>query len=668
MPFARNSPDSRNERILSEADHRAALAELLATRKIFEPRPRLNVWQHAERYRYVAKGVSAKTLEGPKLYSSADAPHQKKPQESATDSQVQVTVLIMASQIGGKTEIFNNVLSYHMHWEPRSSVVMYPQLDAAEKYSKKKFTPMVEASPELSAILKPARMRDSGNTILQKDFRGGSVYFVGANSPTSLRASSGAVLLGDEIDSMPPSAGIEGDPIELLWKRGESFPNCVKMLASTPTVKGLSRIWEWWELSDQQFWFVPCPKCGEFQALKWDQIKWPAGTDKAFLECRKCAAGLDDRQRLEMYFNGDWRPTAPFKGIRGFHLNGIYVPWPAQKGYQNRLHQMAEEFLRAQKGGEMKVRVWINTFLCELWEEATEEIDHVAIYGRAENYSPEKLPEGVVLILTSVDVQKNRLELETIGLGLDEETWGIEYRVIEGDTEQDDVWNDLADHLSKTYRREDGAVLPITASTIDMRHQPHKVRKFVQKSGIPRVFPVYGVNSANQPILVTTRFNKHYRLRTFAVAGRIAKDIIFARLRLEEQGPRYMHYPKGQGYGTKYFEGLTAEVLKRKKMRGVLVESYEKIRERNEPLDIRVYFLAGIDILKPNLTAIARNIKGSAQKEKRAEEGTKPGDPLPQEGDIAVPGTKPANPAATPAKSGARRRIRIGGFGGGWKL
>jgi phage terminase large subunit GpA-like protein len=640
---------------------------------LLKPKPRLNIWQWAEKYRYVAKGVSAKTLECPRLYSTADAPHQKKMLESPTDPTVQTTIYVGASQVMGKTEVFNCILGYHMDWEPRSAVVMYPQLDSAEKYSKKKFTPMVEATPCLSALLRPARTRDSGNTILVKDFRGGAVYFVGANSPASLRGASGAVLLGDECDSNPPSCGNEGDPIELLFKRGESFPRCVQLLASTPTIKGQSRIWEWFEISDQQYWHVPCAKCGAHQVLTWKQIVWPKGEpEKCELICSVCSAALNDRQRLDMYYAGEWRATAPFRGVRGFHLNGIYVPWPCKKGFQNRLHQMAEDHLRAVKKGEAALQVWTNTFLCELWEVCSEMIEHKPLLERAESYTPEKVPAGVIIVIASIDVQGDRIECESIGLGEDDETWGIEYRKFYGDTEQDEVWTDLANHLAaRKYLREDGAVLPITATAIDTRHKPHKVRAFAKRSGVVRVFPVYGVGG-DSPILVTTKFNKHYRLRTFAVCDKQAKDTLFARLRIVEEGPRFMHYPKGQGFTEEYFLQLTAEVLKKSKVRGVVVSRYEKVRERNEALDIRKYFLAAVDILKPNLTAIAKHLAAGLPEASVKEYQLKPaGDG--QSPDSQSPKTEPAKagtpnlPAARVPKGLRARRAGRGGFVSAWR-
>lgn len=657
--------EALTDSILTTADCKRAFTSIARDLgRLLEPKPNWNVWQWAEHKRWVGKGVSAKTQEGAKLYSTADAPHQRAPQESVTDPAVQITVLVMASQIGGKTEICNNVIGYHMDHAPRNCVIMYPTIDSAEKYSKRKFAPMAAATPALSAILKPARSRDSGNTILSKDFLGGSVYFVGANSAPSLRGASGAVLLGDEIDSIDINACGEGDPVELLWRRGESFKNVVKVLASTPTLKGASAIWKWFELSDQQYWLVPCPKCGTFQQLKWTQIQWPEGKpEQSVLVCSSCAAALDDKQRLEMYFNGQWRASAPFKGIRGYHLNGIYCPWPAQKGFEGRLHQMVVDSIRAQESTKKKM-VWTNTFLCEPFEEeSSEPMDVGPLLKRGENYTPQSLPNDIILVLATVDVQKTWLQVQVTGLGLDEETWGIESKTIEGDPEQDDVWQDLADVLSGSYTRADGLILPITAAAIDMRHKPTRVVRFVQKSGLPRIYPIYGV-AGGQTLLVTTRFSKHYRLRTYAVDTKMAKDAVFSRLAVEDPGPRYMHFPAKRantdvgvtdyGFNPEFFAQLTAEVLRTRYNHGYAHQFYEKIRDRNEALDLSVYFLAAVDILRPNLTAISKRQKPPGQ------DGTPPvGVDYPMKPPPSAPG-----PAQTPQQpqQPQRAKMRIGNW------
>ena len=86
------------------------------------------------------------------------------------------------------------------------------------------------------------KSRSSGNTILQKIFPGGFVTIAGANSPTGLRSHTVRILLADEIDGYPASAGNEGDPLLLATKRQTTYWNKKQVDISTPTIKGASRI------------------------------------------------------------------------------------------------------------------------------------------------------------------------------------------------------------------------------------------------------------------------------------------------------------------------------------------------------------------------------------------------------------------------------------------
>ena len=86
------------------------------------------------------------------------------------------------------------------------------------------------------------KSRNSGNTILQKIFPGGHVTMVGANSPSSLASRPIRILLADEIDRYPATAGNEGDPLLLAGKRLATFWNKKEVCVSTPTNKETSRI------------------------------------------------------------------------------------------------------------------------------------------------------------------------------------------------------------------------------------------------------------------------------------------------------------------------------------------------------------------------------------------------------------------------------------------
>jgi phage terminase large subunit GpA-like protein len=90
------------------------------------------------------------------------------------------------------------------------------------------------------------------------------------------------VLLLDEIDRYPASAGAEGDPTAIAESRTATFPNRKIIRVSSPTIKG-APIDQAWELSDQRWFHVPCPHCGHEQKLEFGGkdtthgLKWDAG-------------------------------------------------------------------------------------------------------------------------------------------------------------------------------------------------------------------------------------------------------------------------------------------------------------------------------------------------------------------------------------------------------
>src|SRR5690606_32350508 len=76
---------------------------------------------------------------------------------------------------------------------------------------------------------------------------------------------------------------------------------------------------------------------------------------------------------------------------------------------------------------------------------------------------------------------------------------------------------------------------------------------------------------------------------------------------IEEEGPGYCHFPRNSeaGYDLEYFRGLLSERLEFKYENGRSSMKWVKIYERNEPLDLRNYATAALEILNPNLDALA---------------------------------------------------------------
>ena len=353
--------------------------------------------------------------------------------ESLTDPAAASTVLMWGAQMG-KTEVLLNTIGYFIDAQPAPMLIVYPTLDVSRKFSQKKLTPMLEESPRIKDAVRDPRTRDSGNTILSKEFRGGSLVVAGSNSPASLRQLSCRVIVQDEIDSFEPSAGAEGDPCFLADARATNFHDAVFLKASTPTIRGASRIEAMFEESDQRHWHCPCPHCGEFQTLKWSQVKWPQDRpEEAYYLCEHCEREINDTQRVQMVMAGKWVATHPERRARGYHLSGLYRIMGRKRQFNSYLHEFAVQFLEAKHKGRESLKVWTNTFLAETWEEKGERVSLTDAMERAEDYKTDPLPAGVGVLTCAVDVQKDRLEYEVMGWGIAEESWGVLRGAIHGD-------------------------------------------------------------------------------------------------------------------------------------------------------------------------------------------------------------------------------------------
>ena len=206
-------------------------------------------------------------------FVTANAEYQRGIMDAFSDPQYSEIVVMSGSQIG-KTEIINNIIGYYIEHQPLPILCMQPTLSMAQTWSKDRLANMLRDTPCLRGKVKDARSRDSGNTTLHKTFQGGHVTVCGANSPASLASRSIAILLADEVDRYPLSAGAEGDPINLAKRRTTTYWQKKILLTSTPTIRGASRIESAFEKSDQRFFNINCHKCNEPQILKWSQVRW----------------------------------------------------------------------------------------------------------------------------------------------------------------------------------------------------------------------------------------------------------------------------------------------------------------------------------------------------------------------------------------------------------
>jgi phage terminase large subunit GpA-like protein len=567
---------------------------MLNALRAFKPPPDLKVSDWADQDRKLSPEASAE----PGQWITSRAEYQRGIMDAFSDPAVEMVVVMSSAQVG-KTEILNNVIGFHVAQDPSPMLVVQPTLDMAQTWSKDRLAPMLRDTPQLQGLVKDPRARDSGNTTLHKIFPGGHITACGANSPSSLASRPVRIVLCDEVDRYPVSAGSEGDPVSLARKRASTFWNRRIGLFSTPTNKGNSSIEAAFEESDKRFYFVPCPHCKHEQSLKWASVTWEQDKpDSAQYACEECGTLWTDAERVRAIRQGRWSATAEFKRVAGFHLSGLYSPWIP-------VDAAVREFLEAKKQ-PATLRVWVNTYLGETWEEQGEQVDDYAIAARRESFG-ETLPLEVVLLTAGVDVQDDRLEVEIVGWGRDDESWSVDYRTVYGDPSSPTVWRDMDSLLDQQFEREDGSILMVRSTCVDSGgHHTNSVYNFVRPREGKRVFAIKGVGGEGKPLVGKPGRNNIGKIKLFPVGVDTAKDVLFSRMRIVEPGPGYMHFPVSRS--DEYFRQLTAEKLVTRYHKGFARREWVKIRPRNEALDVRVYAMAALGILNLNVNAIADRV------------------------------------------------------------
>lgn len=580
--------------------------------KRLKPPPELKLSEWADKYRRLAIGSTAE----PGRWKTSKAPYQREIMDAITDISIKKVVIMSAAQVGKTDAMVLNPIGYYTHYEPAPIMVIQPTIDMAEKFSKEKLSPMIRDTPVMAELINE-KSRTSGNTIMQKVFPGGFITIAGANSPTGLRSHTVRIILADEIDAYPASAGKEGDPLLLVTKRQTTFWNKKQVDISTPTVKGASRIEVEYENSSRGEWNTPCPCCGELQPLVWANIEF----DKDDLSeiryvCSKCGVISSEVEWKEKFIEGRFMHEDEKNPVRGFHLNTLASTLTTWR-------EVVEKFLVAneekKKGNIELMKVWTNTEMGETWEEEGETLEEDELIKRREYYGCE-VPDGVMYLTAGVDTQDDRFEIEVVGWGIEHESWGIKYAVIFGKLDQSQIWKDLDAFLQQTFQKKDGTKLALRCVCVDSGgHYTNEVYKFCKQRFSRNIFAVKGSNDSAAAYIQKPKKNNREQAYRFDIGVDTGKSLLMGRLKVEEVGPGYCHFPieDDKGYDKKYFEGLTAEkkVLRYKKGKPYFV--WEKIRERNEPLDCRNYAAAAIEITNLPLKAPEQQTTNKPQQKKR---------------------------------------------------
>lgn len=567
-----------------------------------KPAPKLSLVEWADKYRVLDSKSSAEAGQ----WRTSRVEVARGVMEAVTDPDIQKVTAMCCTQLL-KTELLLNTIGYYIHQQPAPIIFMQPTTKMAESVSKDRLMPMLQLSPVLKNKIS-SKSRDEHNTILHKQFAGGQLTMVGANSPADLASRPCQIVLCDEVDKYPSSAGEEGDPIKLLQERAATFGNRSLFLSvCSPTVEGSSRIEYEYLRSDQRVFEMPCPHCDEYKERIWSDVVIPKDEsgemqpDKAAIVCTSCGTEWSEQDRRVSIQKGRWRATKPeVKGHAGFRCNKLASPW-------EELTKIAAKFVDAQGSPDL-LKTFYNTQMAQTWKETGDAPNWKSLYDRRENYQIGVIPKGGLMLVGAMDVQKDYVQWEIVAYGRKKESWSIDKGVISGSIESQEVKDAIYELLDTRYKNELGVEMTIEAFAIDSGFNTNEVYSTVRQYGSDRLVAVKGMANSDFMVGVPKAVDVTIGgqrlaggLKLWPIGTHRAKEQVYRWLNAEgvtdEQKAAgrtnptgFCHFPMWE---QDYFEQLTAEQLLRKQdKRGFTQYEWIKVKERNEQLDIRVYCLA----------------------------------------------------------------------------
>lgn len=373
---------------------------------------------------------------------------------------------------------------------------------------------------------------------------------------------------------------------------------------------------------------------------------------------------LADGERIE---GGDVVGEAQASSIAGYWLGGVAAAYQSWESLVLRYLQGLRELDLT--GSEETLKTTVNTdqgmpFLSRLLRAS----NMVRPAERVEKLPRFMVPEAARFLVASVDVQGGKgsrfvCEVKAFGPGL--EGWIVDrFTITESPrgTADNPVQIDPATYaedwsaitaklVNATYRTSGERELRVRLTAVDTGGEEGATanaytwfRSLVAAGLSSRVMLVKG--ASEKPLFPVTRANARDArgkaikdVHLYMVDTNFFKDVIASSLKRTEPGPGYMHFP--DWLPAAYFEELAAE---RRNEKG----KWEKVRARNEALDLWVYALAGvwgmnahrIDWTAPPVWAapIEHNADSMAPEVRREMQATKPAHPRPLRPTRSTPG------------------------------
>ena len=386
-------------------------------------------------------------------------------------------VLAVAAQCG-KTEALLDVIGHRLDERPTPILYVGPNRQFLVEQLEPRVMELLDQAPALAKKV----ARGQANKKTRKLISGVPLRLAHGGSSTALKSDPAGLALTDEADELLQNVKGQGDPIGLVDARGDTHPEFVHVIVSTPSkgakevmrdpVNGLefwspqepddvdSKIWSLWQEGTRYHWTWRCPHCAtrfvpRFSCLEIPDVRKTTPTRakaEAHLVCPNNGCVITEADKAEMNATGVYIAPGQTVDEQGdpvgpppeaetisFWVSGLASPF---RSFGDR----ASAYVQALRTGDhQSIQTVINAGFGELWAPVGGDAPEWEIVRKREHdYAEGQVPEWVMFLTSFVDVQKNRLIYVVRGWGERQQSALITSGEIWGDTSQDEVWNDLA--------------------------------------------------------------------------------------------------------------------------------------------------------------------------------------------------------------------------------
>ncbi|RZB36310.1 MAG: hypothetical protein SRB2_02135 [Desulfobacteraceae bacterium Eth-SRB2] len=510
-----------------------------AWRAVFKPPERFNVWQWAEKYLILSEKITSY----PGLYRTELTPYVKGPLEAFhTHERI---VLCFGSQVAKTTTLFC-IIGYIIDQDPGPAMIIYPTGDLGRRVSKRRLQVVINDSPSLA---RHKTSVDDDFQLMSYTLDRLSITLVGSNSPAAVSSDPIRYLIMDEVDKFAMESRTEADALSLALERTKSFWNSRTIITSTPTTSD-GNVWHQFLLTDQRYYHVPCPKCGHFQKLIFDNLRWPDLKsirirdldNRGWFECESCNGRIEDKDKTEMVNSGKWIAEKPEERWAGFHLNSLYALWSKTK-----FGAIAAEYLRSKPYPD-KARNFRNSWLALPYdpeEEGKNVVEEETLAASIQTYQKNTVPAVGSALFMGVDVQERELYYVVRSWARKDgilQSWLINWGKVEN-------FHDLLPIVQMGYPGTESQMLyKVQAAGIDSRYRTSEVYEFCKI--YPMFIPIKGFRQVRNETgsipwkeYQTNKRDKFFATKYFMINTVFYKEKIFAEINQDTELPKIWHLP-----------------------------------------------------------------------------------------------------------------------------